>query len=68
MKPPVVERYGKLEDLDRRFDLEFWQAQSDEARLNAGWELVVQAWILKGKDAKQLRLDRTAEYFGPQRR
>jgi hypothetical protein len=27
-----MERKGKIEDLDRSFDLEFWQAQTDTAR------------------------------------
>ncbi len=39
----VMERKGKLEDLDRSFDLTFWQAQDDTARCAAAWELVVLA-------------------------
>ncbi len=59
----VMERKGKLEDLDRSFDLQFWQAQTDTARFAAAWELVITAYKMKGKDARQLRLQRSAESF-----
>ena len=59
----VMERYGKLEDLDRSFDIAFWQAQSATARFAAAWELVVDAYRIKGKDVSQLRLQRSVEHF-----
>ena len=59
----VMERKGKLEDLDRSFDLEFWQAQTNTARFEATWDLVVTAQRLKGKDVRQLRLQRSVEAF-----
>jgi hypothetical protein len=59
----VMERKGKLEDLDRSFDLQFWQAQTDTARFAAAWELVITAYKMKGKDVRQLRLQRSAESF-----
>lgn len=65
-KPGFVERRGKLEDLDRSFDLAFWQAQSPAARMNAAWELAVLAAKLNGRDVDQLRLDRTVEFYGKQ--
>lgn len=58
-----MERTGKIEDMDRSFDLQFWQSQSDQARFAAAWELVVHAFIIKGKDVSQLRLQRTVEHF-----
>lgn len=57
----IMERKGKLEDLDRSFDLQFWQAQTDTARFEAAWELVVTAYQLRGKDVRQLRLQRSVE-------
>lgn len=33
-------RFGRIEQMDRSFDLEFWQKQSSLARLTAAWELV----------------------------
>ncbi len=56
-------RKGKLEDLDRSFDLAFWQAQNDTARFAAAWELVIFANRLKNKHDDQLRLQRTVETF-----
>lgn len=59
----VMERKGRLEDLDRSFDLQFWQAQTDTARFAAAWELVITAYKMKGKDVRQLRLQRSIESF-----
>ena len=61
--PFMMERKGKIENMDRSFDLEFWQAQSDTARFAAAWELVVMASLIKGNDVHQLRLRRTVETF-----
>lgn len=63
MRTGVVERFGRLEELDRTFDLKFWQAQPEAARFAAAWELVVMAWSVKGNDVGQLRLQRTVESF-----
>jgi hypothetical protein len=64
----ITERRGKLEDLDRSFDLEFWQAQSPAARAAAAWELAVHAAKVKGQDVHQLRLQRSVETFQRQQR
>ena len=61
--PVIMERKGKIEDLDRSFDLQFWQAQSDTARFAAAWELVITASLVKGNDVRQLRLQRSVETF-----
>ena len=50
----ITERRGKLEDLDRSFDLEFWQAQSPAARDAAAWELAVHAAKVKGEESVSL--------------
>lgn len=63
MSTKFVERVGKIEDLDRSFDLKFWQAQDDTSRFAAAWELVIHAYIIKGRDVSQLRLQRTVENF-----
>lgn len=65
MTTPIgfVERYGKLEDLDRSFDLEFWQAQSPAARMEAAWEMIVFAYAVKRQDVRQLGLQRSFESF-----
>ena len=63
-----AERRGKLDNLDRSYDLRFWQAQTPQARLNATWDLIVHYAKVKGLDARQLRLQRSVETYGRQRR
>jgi len=63
MMVEIIERKGRLEELDRSFDLQFWQNQTSQVRFQAAWELIVHAWRVKGKDVRQLRLHRSVEYF-----
>jgi len=63
MRSDFVERKGKLEELDRSFDLAFWQSQTAQVRFDAAWELVLHAWRVKGNDVRQLRLQRSVETF-----
>ena len=59
----AMERKGRIEDLDRSFDLQFWQTQSDAAKFAAAWELVITAYQIKGKDLNELRFQRSIEHF-----
>jgi hypothetical protein len=68
MRTNFTERKGKLQDLDRSFDLKFWQAQTAQARFDATWELIVHAAKVKGQDVHQLRLQRSVENFQRQQR
>ena len=68
MQKDFFERKGKLTELDRSFDLKFWQAQSATERFQAAWELVQHAWKVKGNDVRQLRLQRSVESFQRQQR
>jgi hypothetical protein len=63
MRSGFVERKGKLEELDRSFDLAFWQSQPPQARFEAAWELVLHTWRVKGNDVRQLRLQRSIEAY-----
>ncbi|MBV9215069.1 MAG: hypothetical protein JO053_02745 [Acidobacteria bacterium] len=54
-----VSRFG--ERPDREFDIQFWQGLSSEARAKAGWELVADYWLMKGKSEDELRLQRSVE-------
>jgi len=63
MRANIIERKGRIEDLDRSFDLKFWQAQEPQARFAATWELIVHAFAVKGNDVRQLRLHRSIETF-----
>ena len=68
MRTNFVERYGKLTELDRSFDLKFWQNQSAQVRFEATWELIVHAYKIRGGDVRQLRLHRSIESFQRQPR
>lgn len=57
------ERKDNLAELDRSFDLKFWQCQPANERFKAVWELVLHAWRVKGHDVRQLRLQRSVESF-----
>jgi hypothetical protein len=52
--PLVMERIGKVSESNRRFDLEFWQRQGSSAIFAAAWEMVVEAYRLKGKSESDL--------------
>ena len=57
----VMERMGRLEDLDRSFDVAFWQRQGSNAIFAAAWEMVVEHWRMKGGDESELELQRIVE-------
>jgi hypothetical protein len=68
MKKEMFIRRGKIQDLDRSFDLEFGQAQSHQARFDAVWELITHASKVKGQDVRKLRLQRSITNFQRQPR
>lgn len=59
----IKERYGRIEDVGRRFDREFWQSTGDEAIFDAVWEMIVDYTILRGDNADEFRIQRTVESF-----
>jgi hypothetical protein len=59
----VMERFGKLQEMDRSFDIEFWQRQGDAAIFRAAWELVEFYYRDQGVNPDDLRLQRTVEHF-----
>jgi hypothetical protein len=58
-----MERYGSIRDLDRSFDIEYWQRQGHAAIFRAAWELVELHWRTHGRDPHELRLQRSVENF-----
>jgi len=40
-QPEAIEmmRVGKLDEMDRSFDIEYWQRQGDAAIFRAAWEI-----------------------------
>ena len=64
----VVERYGRLPEMDRSFDIAYWQRQGPEAIFEAAWELVVEAYSRHPGGENELQLQRTIESFQRRRR
>jgi hypothetical protein len=58
-----MERFGNLDEMDRSFDIEYWQRQGDTAIFRAAWELVEAYWRDQGGDPDELRLRRSVETF-----
>jgi hypothetical protein len=59
----LMERYGRIRDMDRSFDIEYWQRQGHAAIFRAAWELVELYWRTQSKDPNELRLQRSVESF-----
>lgn len=56
-------RFGKIDEMDKSFDIEFWQNQTSNERFSAVWEMVETYHLRKGGSKDELRLQRTVEYF-----
>ena len=54
-------RLVKAKDMDRSFDLLFWERVGAEGRFAAAWQMVLEANALKGKDIGELRFRRSVE-------
>jgi hypothetical protein len=63
----VMERYGRLADMDRSFDIAYWQRLGPKAIFDAAWQMVVDAHSRTGA-SDELRLRRTVETFQRQQR
>jgi hypothetical protein len=62
-KKKVWERMIPLSKADRRFDIEFWQAQSSTLRFRATFDMLQHPYKMKGKrvNADTFRLQRSIE-------
>jgi hypothetical protein len=58
-----MERFGTIDQMDRSFDIIYWQRQGDAAIFRAAWELVEAYWRERGGDPDELRLQRSVEAF-----
>ena len=59
----VMERHGRMRDLDRKFDIAYWQRLGPAAIFEAAWQMVVDAHSRESGDVDALRLRRTVEHF-----
>ena len=51
--------YGRLKDAERYPDVPYWQEQPDQKKFEAAWQMVIDAYAIKGEDIRELRLQRT---------
>lgn len=58
-----MERYGRLSELDRSFDIAYWQRQGPAAIFEAAWQMVVDAHARRSGAPDELRLQRSVETF-----
>lgn len=58
-----MERYGPLRDMDRSFDIAYWQRLGPAAIFEAAWQMVVDAHWRHPGAPDELRLRRTVENF-----
>ena len=59
----IEENYQRITDDRRSFDIRFWQSQGDRAIFEAVSDILHDYFLIRGKDANELRLQRTAESF-----
>lgn len=57
------ENYQRIKGDRRSFDIRFWQSQGDRAIFEAAWEMLLDYFLIRGKDVNNLRLQRTVESF-----
>lgn len=57
------EKYQRITDYSRSFDICFWQTQGDLAIFEAVSEMIHDYFLIRGINADELRLQRTVEYF-----
>ena len=57
------EKYQRITDDSRSFDIRFWQSQGDLAIFEAVWDMLNDYFLIRGKNADESRLQRTIEDF-----
>ena len=64
----MVERTGRIDQMDRSFDIDFWQAQGDKAIVRAALELAVEYHVYQlGQRPEDLRRKRSIVRIGNRR-
>jgi hypothetical protein len=55
--------YGKLKDAPRFPDVAYWQGRPDEEKFAAAWQMVLEAYAIKGEELGESRLQRSVAGF-----
>ncbi|OPL11446.1 MAG: hypothetical protein AVO38_04630 [delta proteobacterium ML8_D] len=59
----IEEKYQRITDDKRFFDIRFWQSQGDLAIFEAVTEMLNDYLLIRGQNADEPRLQRTVENF-----
>lgn len=59
----IEEKYQKITEDQRTFDIRFWQSKGDLAIFEAVTEMIMDYFLIRGKNADQFRLQRSIENF-----
>ncbi|MDF1592931.1 MAG: hypothetical protein P1P89_15550 [Desulfobacterales bacterium] len=59
----IEEKYQRIADGGRSFDIRFWQSQGDRAIFEAVTEMLHDYFLIRGENADEFRLQRTVESF-----
>lgn len=59
----IEENYQRMTDDRRSFDIRFWQTQGDRAIFEAVSEMLRDYFLIRGEDADEFRIQRSAESF-----
>ena len=54
-------RLVKRSEMDRSFDIEFWQRVGVQGRFEAAWQMVKDAHSIRGEDVDESRLQRSVQ-------
>ncbi len=60
----IRESYRRIGDETDDFDIEFWQAQGDQAIFEAALDMIRDYLTIRSGHADEPRLQRTVEHFG----
>jgi len=60
----IEESYGRIGDNEKRFDIEFWQRQGDQAIFAAALDMIIDYLMIRYGHADKPRLQRTIESYG----
>jgi hypothetical protein len=59
--PVRMARLIRAVEMDRAFDLEFWDRVGAEGRFSAAWEMVLEVNAIRGKERHEPRLRRSVQ-------
>jgi hypothetical protein len=57
------EKYQRIGEGGRSFDIRFWQSQGDQAIFEAVTEMLKDYLLIRGKNVNEFRLQRSVESF-----